>query len=585
VPRLILTRMTKPCPRVLLAFLCGSCIAVALSSCVQTKFVTAPREDRGHRTDPQDREDPAPLAVTRALRSQIDTIVVIYAENRAFDNLYGNFPDARNLSEVIDGDGRPLPAYHPQVDRDGKVLSVLPPTWGGVTAAGVTPVVTQQQSVGLPNAPYSIEHGFTAQSQATLTTNTVTRDLWHRFYEHQMQIDGGKNDGYAAWSDAGGLALGYYDYSGSALYALAEEFVLADNFFQGAFGGSFLNHQYLICACAPEYPNADTTAAKPSIAELEKNAAGGYLPRLKTAATPPASALDGPPTFARSGDIAPLNYFGDGKFYAVNTMQPPYQPSRNKPAAGDASFAYADPHNATTLPPQTQRTIGDALDAKGVAWAWYAGAWNAAVKDGTRAPSKKREVIYAPETAGGNPDFQAHHQPFNYYERFDPRTHAEQRAAHLKDYDDLLAAIEAGRLPAVAFYKPQGNLNQHAGYASVAAGDAHIADLVAKLRAGPQWNHMLIVVTYDEFGGAWDHVAPPAGDLLGPGTRIPALIISPFAQHGAVDHTQYDTESILRLITRRFDLEVLPGIVQRDAALVSHGEPPMGDLTYALDLP
>ena len=112
------------------------------------------------------------------------------------------------------------------------------------------------------------------------------------------------------------------------------------------------------------------------------------MPRLKTATTPPASALDEPPTFARSGDIAPLNYFGDGKFYAVNTMQPPYQPSRNKPAAGDASFAYADPNNPTTLPPQTRRTIGDALDAKGIAWAWYAGAWNAAVKDGTRPPSK-----------------------------------------------------------------------------------------------------------------------------------------------------------------------------------------------------
>ena len=574
--------MAKSCVRVSLAFLCGACVAAALSSCVQTRFVTAPRDER---QESEDREDAAPLAVTRALRSDIDTIVVIYAENRAFDNLYGNFPDARNVTEVIDRDGRPLPAYHPQLDRDGSVLSVLPPTWGGVTAAGVTPVVTQQQSAGLPNAPYSVEHGFTAQSQATLTTNTVTRDLWHRFYEHQMQIDGGKNDGFAAWSDAGGLALGNYDYSGSALYALALEFVLADNFFQGAFGGSFLNHQYLICACAPEYPNADTAAAKPSIAVLEKDAAGGYLPRLKTAASPPASALDEPPTFARSGDIAPLNYFGDGKFYAVNTMQPPYQPSRNKPAAGDATFAHADPNNPTTLPPQTQRTIGDALDAKGIAWAWYAGAWNAAVKDGTRPPSKKREVIYAPETAGGNPDFQAHHQPFNYYERFDPQTHADQRAAHLKDYDDLLAAIEAGRLPAVAFYKPQGNLNQHAGYASIAEGDAHIADLVAKLRASPQWNHMLIVITYDEFGGAWDHVAPPAGDLLGPGTRIPALIISPFARHSAVDHTQYDTESILRLITRRFDLEVLPGIVQRDAALVAHGEPPMGDLTYALDLP
>ncbi len=65
--------------------------------------------------------------------------------------------------------------------------------------------------------------------------------------------------------------------------------------------------------------------------------------------------------------------------------------------------------------------------------------------------------------------------------------HAAQRAAHLKDYDDLLADIAAGRLPAVVFYKPQGNLNQHAGYASVAEGDAHIADLVARLRASPQW--------------------------------------------------------------------------------------------------
>jgi acid phosphatase len=563
---------TRSSSRASLAILCGAGIAAGICSCMPANLPTAP----GGAVTPLER--------TRALRSGIDTIVIIYAENRAFDNLYGNFPGARNLSEVVDGDGHPLSGYHPQLDRDGSVLSVLPPTWGGVTAAGVTPVVTQQQSVGLPNAPYSIEHGFTPQSQATLSTATVTRDLWHRFFEHQMQIDGGKNDGYAAWSDAGGLALGHYDYSRSALYALARQFVLADNFFQGAFGGSFLNHQYLICACAPEYPNADTAAAKPSIAALEIDAAGGYLPRLKTATTPPASALDEPPTFARSGDIAPLNYFGDGKFYAVNTMQPAYQPSRNKPARGDESLAYADPNNPTTLPPQTRRNIGDALDAKGIAWAWYAGAWNAAVKDGTRPRSKMREVIYAPETAGGNPDFQAHHQPFNYYARFDPATHAEQRAAHLKDYEDLLADTAAGRLPAVTFYKPQGNLNQHAGYASVAEGDAHIADLVAKLRAGPQWNRMLIVITYDEFGGAWDHVAPPQGDLLGPGARIPALIISPLAKRGTVDHTQYDTESILRLITRRFDLEVLPGIAQRDAGLRAHGAPSMGDLTNALEL-
>jgi acid phosphatase len=95
---------------------------------------------------------------------------------------------------------------------------------------------------------------------------------------------------------------------------------------------------------------------------------------------------------------------------------------------------------------------------------------------------------------------------------------------------------------------------------------------------------MVIVITYDEFGGAWDHVAPPKGDLLGPGARIPAIVISPFAKMGTVDHTQYDTASILRFITHRFDLEVLPGITVRDRALAAHSESPMGDLTNALNL-
>jgi acid phosphatase len=521
-------------------------------------------------------------ATTRALRAKIDSIVVIYAENRAFDNLYGNFPGAHGLNEVVDGNGRPRTGYAPQLDRNGAVLATLPPTWGGVTAPGSQPVVTEAQSAGLPNAPFSIEHAFTPQSNVTLSTSTVTRDLVHRFFEHQMQIDGGKNDGYAAWSDAGGLAMGHYDYSQSALYSLAKEFVLADNFFQGAFGGSFLNHQYLICACAPLYPNADTAAAKPSIALLERDAAGHYLPRLKT--TRVDSALDGAPSFARNGNLTPPDYFGDGEFYAVNTMQPAYQPSGNPPATGDAEYLFADPMKSTTLPPQTQATIGDKLDAKGVPWIWYADAWIAALADGRQSPAKTRQAIYAPLYPGAAPDFQPHHQPFNYYQRFDPKMHAELRAAHLQDYDALVADAAAGRLPPVAFFKPQGNVNQHAGYASVEEGDAYIAGLVAKLRASPQWPHMLIVITYDEFGGAWDHVAPPHGDLMGPGARIPAIIISPFAKRGSVDHTQYDTASIQRLLTRRFDLAALPGVTLRDQSLAAHGAPPMGDLTNALDL-
>ena len=91
-------------------------------------------------------------AVTRALRDQVQTVVVIYAENRAFDNLYGNFPGASGLSDVLDARGHPLPTYMPQRDRDGSIMPRLPPTWGGVTASGYEPVVTQAESTGLPDA-------------------------------------------------------------------------------------------------------------------------------------------------------------------------------------------------------------------------------------------------------------------------------------------------------------------------------------------------------------------------------------------------------------------------------------------------
>mgnify|MGYP003337308617 CR=1 FL=1 len=526
---------------------------------------------------------------TEALKSDIDNIVVIYAENRSFDSLFGHFPGANGLSAVMDSSGKPTSGYIAQVDRDGSALSTLPPVWGGVTAGGITPAVTQAQSAGLANQPFSVETAFQTSANATLDLTTVTRDMYHRFFENQMQINGGKNDKFVAWADSGAMVMGQFDSSSSALYKLAQQYTLADNFFQGAFGGSFLNHQYLICACAPEYPNADTAAAAPTIAVLDTDSSGAYTHNLSVASSSPSSAMDGKPVFVKSGNIAPANYFGDNKFYAVNTMQPPYQPSGNAPVDTSGNNAlYANTTKSTTLPAQTATHIGDLLSAKGVSWKWYAGSWNAATNDGTQDPATTRSVIYAGNSYGvattANVDFQPHHQPFNYYAEFDPVSHATDRANHLKDYTDLVADAAAGTLPAVSFYKPEGLYNQHPGYANVADADQKIADVVAKLQASPQWKHMMIVITYDENGGQWDHVAPPAADKMGPGTRIPAIIISPYAKKGTVDHTQYDTASVLRLITRRFGLPTLPGLSTRDEALKANGGQPMGDLTNALKL-
>ncbi len=162
------------------------------------------------------------------------------------------------------------------------------------------------------------------------------------------------------------------------------------------------------------------------------------------------------------------------------------------------------------------------------------------------------------------------------------------RAEHLRDGGlaggEFIKAIDSGALPQVAFYKPQGNLNEHPGYTDVLDGDRHIVDLIEHLQKSPQWTHMVIIVTYDENGGFWDHVAPPKGDRWGPGSRIPTLIVSPLAKKGFVDHTLYDTTSILLLITRRFSLLMLPGLQSRNAAVAANGNPPLGDLTNALDL-
>src|SRR5205814_3981468 len=256
----------------------------------------------------------------------------------------------------------------------------LPQTWGGATASGNPTVVTQAQTDNLPNAPFALETTFMSINGAPLlTTLDVTRDMVHRFFENQMELNGGTNDMFAAWEDAGGITMGHWDYSQSKLWKLAQQYVLADNFYMGAFGGSFLTHHYLICACAPTVPATTVTGNHMSVNVLgTANSKGVPQLALSTTTTTPASALDGAPAF-QTGNIAPLDYFGTGDGYrAVNTMQPAYEPSGNFPAAGATDLRYADPGAANTLPPQTQTTIADLLTTKGIDWAWYATDWTAA---------------------------------------------------------------------------------------------------------------------------------------------------------------------------------------------------------------
>jgi acid phosphatase len=176
------------------------------------------------------------------------------------------------------------------------------------------------------------------------------------------------------------------------------------------------------------------------------------------------------------------------------------------------------------------------MTAAGVSWNWYSGGWDDAV--------------------AGDPDplFQFHHQPFAYFANYAPGAPGR---SHLRDEKEFIAAAHAGRLPAVSFVKPVGEENEHPGYADVASGERHAVDLIRAVRHSRDWKSTAIVVTYDENGGFWDHVPPPHADRWGPGTRIPTMVISPYALRRNVDHEAYDTTSILSTIERRYGLAPL----------------------------
>ena len=405
----------------------------------------------------------------RALR-QLDHIIVIYLENRSFDNVYGEFAAANGLAAAT---GAPL-----QVDATGTPFTTLP------AVPGMASIPTT-----LPNAPFNIEQYVPA--------TVPTRDLVHRFYQEQAQIDGGRMDRFALLSDARGLVMGFYHTAGLPLAAEAARYTLCDNFFHGAFGGSFLNHFWLIAAQTPVFANAPASA----VAQLD--ASGNLI---------------------RDGFVTP-DGFAINTAFSVNTPHPAGVPQAN------------------LVPNQTFATIGDRLSEQRISWAWYAGGWNDAL------------------AGHADPLFQFHHQPFVYFARYADGTAA--KAEHLKDEQDFVAALANGRLPAVAFVKPVGINNEHPGYTDLITGERHVKQLIDAVRSSPHWNHTAIIITYDENGGFWDHVAPPVADRWGPGTRVPAIVISPFARRGFVDHHRYDTTSILALIEHRWGLVPLSS---RDAA-------------------
>ncbi len=512
-------------------------------------------------------------------------VVVIYEENHSFDNLYGGWgkvdgkkvvglQQAKAGTTQVDQAGNPITCLY---QNDANLITTSQTTkWIDASVhpgrqsplcSGTIPNPTAPEPS--PTGPFTSHftksepfkiNKYIKPTDATCAPSNkfmaygvekgdpqglsggCTRDIVHRFYQEQYQLDHGRQDRYSTGSDAAGLTQGHYKTKKLPVYEYlhkkkAPNYVIADHFFQAAFGGSFLNHQWLISAQTPLWDTSQSPvpAGKNSVLDVAGFPNASYP--LYKPLMPAASYVDGPLTQA-CGLGTTVAGFACGN-YAVNTMQPSWAPS----AGG--SNVLPGINDVDPSKPFYEKNIGDEMSAKGVSWSWYAGGWNDAV--------------------AGHPDplFQYHHQPFNYFQNYAPGMPGR---AHLKDETDFFAAAKAGKLPTVSFVKPIGEENEHPGYASTHNGEDHLVKLIKSILKGPDGKKTLVVVTYDEFGGQWDHMAPPGQgihtdkgvhDQMGPSTRIPALIIGAKFSHSGVDHTYMDTTSIIATLERAFGLAPL----------------------------
>ena len=501
-------------------------------------------------------------------------IVVIYEENHSFDNLYGGWEKVNGLSKAT-------AAKTTQVSQTGTPYTCLMQLDVNLTspplASSCTDTTTGTSfTSAFTNKPFTIDDyikpadktcppasnafGFpNGVSNGSGLPGGCTRDIVHEFYQEQYDLNGGAQNRYMTGEDGVGLTMGHYDTKALPVYKYLHapshpHYAILDDFFQGAFGGSFLNHQWLIAAATPSYPNPPDTLR--SI--LDSNG----MPVKYSLYTPTGTVRRGP---IASACPAPLNLAcGD---YAINTMQPSQAPS--------GSFG-------AKLPLLTAPTIGDSLTAKSITWAWYAGGWSnaAGAVNGPgwtngAGPSCSDADVIPGSTYPNCPDnlFQFHHQPFNYYANYATGTPGRN---HLQDEAAFIQLGQSSKktcqLPSVSFVKPVGQDNGHPGYASEPNGDTNLVALLQLIEGSACKKDTMVIVTYDEYGGQWDHVSPPGQggapgphDQWGPGTRVPALVISPMLRGNfVVDSTEHDTTSILATIEHRYGLKALG---TRDAAV------------------
>ena len=336
--------------------------------------------------------------------------------------------------------------------------------------------------------------------------------------------------------------MGVYDTKALPIYkylhgAGIADYAIADNFFQGAFGGSFLNHQWLVCARAPIWVGAPNDGGAndlhsvvdangmPNNYPLYSSPLGGNVKDLNLTAScnPPAG-----------GRAAPSGSSPAATTPSTRSSRPTSRSRRDRvdaaaPAADDADH-------------RRPLTAAKASTGRGTRAAGRTPTATSAARAGRTAPGRPardpnvarrpRSTRTAPTATSSSTTSRSTTTPTS-------RPARAARTAHLRDEVEFMTSRRGSKstckLKPVSFIKPIGEENEHPGYASESAAATTSSTCSRRSRAAPCAKDTMVIVTYDEFGGQCDHVAPPGTvgrvpgphDTFGPGTPLPALVLSP----------------------------------------------------------
>ena len=432
----------------------------------------------------------------------IKHIVVIMQENRSFDNYFGTYPGANGIPK----------------------------------------------NVCMPLDPQNPSHGCV---KPFLSSNVVSGGGPHSYQSSIIAYDNGKMDGFMVAENENNDIMSYYNNKTIPYYwDLAKHYTLADNFFSSVFSYSLPNHWYAIAGQAPTTSMYYGMHKAPNVVgggganknsknnNINQNAAdinygldpndsnnnNGLNP--KNNSTNATSNGDPLPALTLNAHLKKglLHKVPRGRAGGLNSPSP----------GGQVAKEYLEESNLT-------RTVADLfMNNTTISWKYYdhpieLGGYRTAVNNG------QAYDYWNPFAAKGSSYTQ------NYY-------------SHFVNRGQIFSDLKNGTLPDVSWVIPSSPISEHPP-ANITLGMDWVTYVVDSIMKSPEWNSTAIVLTWDDYGGFYDHVPPPPIDKYGLGFRMPAIIISPFAKPGFIDHSKYQFESMLKFIEWRFNI---PSLTNRD---------------------